>query len=226
MTGLARHPITLHGVHRRQDQGTGWAPRTNSMAAFDYTTVQEVKAYVDSQGTTDDSLLPDLVTGVSRAIDRSATRCSTRRPWSTTRARGRSSTGTASSSASRQRRSSPASPPRPTGSRRTRAGRLSTSARLTSRMRQRRDAALSQHRARRLPRPPRAAQTQRWFRGYASRDVMPDDLVWYARLAAAAEYAKRGCRRRRDRDARARRRGHRATGRRTSGAACRFSPAT
>ena len=27
VTGLAPHPITLHGVHRRQDQGTGWAPK-------------------------------------------------------------------------------------------------------------------------------------------------------------------------------------------------------
>lgn len=40
------------------------------MAAFDYTTVQLVKSYVDSQGTADDDgLLPTLVTGVSRAID-------------------------------------------------------------------------------------------------------------------------------------------------------------
>ncbi|MBK9711560.1 MAG: hypothetical protein IPO81_09590 [Kouleothrix sp.] len=40
------------------------------MAAFNYTTVDALKKYVDTLGTADDELLADVVTGVSRAVDR------------------------------------------------------------------------------------------------------------------------------------------------------------
>jgi hypothetical protein len=161
------------------------------MAAFDYTTVQEVKAYVDSQGTTDDSLLPDLVTGVSRAIDRVCHQVFYAQTLvDDTSARALidrdgilicfPATPLISSLSAAAYRIAPNTSWQAIDVSTADIENAPSGATLRFP-----STALGGFRDRRVQLKLSMAC------GYASRDVMPDDLVWYARLAAAAEYAKR-----------------------------------
>lgn len=159
---------------------------------FDYTTVAEVKSYVDSQGTADDdTLLPDLVTGVSRGIDRACRQVfyaqSLVDDTSTRAIVDRDgilvcfpATPLITAVTAASYRIAPSTSWQAIDVATADAENHHSGAILRFP-----SVALGMYRDRRI----QLKLTMTC--GYADRAALPDDLAWYARLAAAAEYVKR-----------------------------------